>query len=78
MRFFETFWAGCIPVVLSDAYDVPFGQLFDVSRFMIRWPDTEIGEELLRYLDSLPLDVIAAFPLARMQEFRAHEKYHSF
>jgi len=61
VRYFESFWAGCIPVILSDAYEVPFASLFDVTKFMIRWPDTRVDRTLLEYLDSLPLEVIASY-----------------
>ena len=29
VRFFEALWAGCVPVLLSDYYEVPFEALFE-------------------------------------------------
>jgi len=52
VRFFEALWAGCVPVILSDYYEVPFAQLFDVSKFTIKWPQARLSE-LYAYLQSI-------------------------
>ena len=31
VRFFESLWAGCVPVLLSDHYQPSFDQLFDAT-----------------------------------------------
>ncbi|CAE7507777.1 F8H [Symbiodinium necroappetens] len=57
VRFFEALWAGCVPVLLSDHYQPSFDQLFDVTRFVIKWPVSRIDDSLVSYLHSLPLEV---------------------
>eukprot|EP00439_Symbiodinium_sp_Y106_P035665 s7776_g4.t1 len=57
VRFFEALWAGCVPVLLSDHYQPSFDQLFDVTRFVIKWPVSKIDDSLVSYLHSLPLEV---------------------
>ena len=61
VRFFETLWAGCVPVILSDDYEIPFETLFDVTKFAIKWPTSKIGPELYDYLLSIPPDVIEEY-----------------
>merc|ERR1712194_723481 len=51
-RFFQTFFAGCIPVILNDRYEPPFGELLDVPSFAIKWPMAQVGE-LVTYLRRL-------------------------
>merc|ERR550514_2077542 len=58
VRFFETLWAGCVPVILSDHLEVPFEALFDVTEFAIKWPVERIDESLYAYLQNLPLEVV--------------------
>ena len=53
VRFFETLWTGCVPVILSDHFEVPFETLFDVSKFTIKWPVNRIDESLYSYLRRL-------------------------
>jgi len=43
-RFFQTFFAGCVPVILNDLYEPPFGELLDLPSAMIKWPMTEVKE----------------------------------
>jgi hypothetical protein len=61
VRFFETLWAGCVPVILSDDYELPFETLFDVTKFAIKWPTNKIGIELYDFLISIPPDVIEEY-----------------
>merc|ERR1712166_1051858 len=51
-RFFQTFFAGCIPVLLNDRYEPPFGEIVDATQFSIKWPMQEVGE-LVTYLRRL-------------------------
>jgi len=51
-RFFQTFFAGCVPVLLNDRYEPPFGEIADVSSFTIKWPMAEVGK-LVPYLRRL-------------------------
>eukprot|EP00397_Hematodinium_sp_SG-2012_P032087 GEMP01034131.1.p1 GENE.GEMP01034131.1~~GEMP01034131.1.p1 ORF type:complete len:439 (+),score=94.94 GEMP01034131.1:418-1734(+) len=57
VRFFESLFTGCVPVVLSDYYQIPFEQLFDVREFVIKWPTARI-HELHNYLRELPMERI--------------------
>mmetsp|Transcript_17943 Transcript_17943/g.40450 ORF Transcript_17943/g.40450 Transcript_17943/m.40450 type:complete len:625 (+) Transcript_17943:21-1895(+) len=41
-RFFQTFFAGCIPVLLNDRYEPPFGEFVDLPSAVIKWPMTEV------------------------------------
>lgn len=58
LRFFEVLFAGCIPVMISDKWELPFEDFLDVTRFVIKWPSTQIGPQLLSYLGSLPDSVV--------------------
>merc|ERR1719310_2181013 len=51
-RFFQTFFAGCIPVLLNDLYDPPFGELVGIPKAVIKWPMTRVPE-LVQYLRML-------------------------
>ncbi|CAE7377835.1 rib-1 [Symbiodinium natans] len=42
-RFFQTFFAGCIPVLLNDRYEPPFGEFVDLPSAVIKWPMTQVG-----------------------------------
>lgn len=48
-RFFQTFFAGCIPVLLNDQYEPPFGELLPLAKSIIKWLMTEV-KELVAYL----------------------------
>lgn len=61
VRFFETLWSGCVPVILSDHYEVPFEALFDVSEFAIKWPVDRIDDSLYDYLMGLSSAVVEAY-----------------
>lgn len=64
VRFFETLWAGCVPVVLSDHYEPPFEQLFDLSEFVIKWPTARIDASLVEFLAAIPLEVVERYTAA--------------
>ncbi|KAJ4846557.1 hypothetical protein Tsubulata_913790 [Turnera subulata] len=54
LRFFESFFVECVPVILSDQAEFPFQNVIDYTLFSIKWPSTSIGPELLEYLESIP------------------------
>lgn len=54
LRLFEVMFAGCVPVIISDKWELPFEDFLDVTRFVIKWPSTQVGPQLLSYLRSLP------------------------
>merc|ERR1712124_169376 len=41
-RFFQMFFAGCIPVLLNDLYEPPFGELLKIPSFVIKWPMAQV------------------------------------
>lgn len=54
LRFYESFFVECVPVVLSDQVELPFQNVIDYTRISIKWPSTRVGPELLEYLESIP------------------------
>eukprot|EP00927_Polykrikos_kofoidii_P065101 TRINITY_DN60897_c0_g1_i1.p1 TRINITY_DN60897_c0_g1~~TRINITY_DN60897_c0_g1_i1.p1 ORF type:complete len:577 (+),score=62.87 TRINITY_DN60897_c0_g1_i1:196-1926(+) len=59
-RLMETFFTGCVPVILSDAMVVPFDELLEWRSFSIKWPMmTTYAEslDLIEYLAKLPQEV---------------------
>lgn len=58
LRFFEVIFAGCVPVLLSDKWELPFEDFLDVTKFVIKWPTAQIGPGLISYLRSLPDNVV--------------------
>lgn len=59
IHLYESFFFGCIPVIISDFLDVPFQNVVDWPALSIKWPEEKVGPELLSYLRSIPLDRIA-------------------
>ncbi|XP_010534533.1 PREDICTED: probable glucuronosyltransferase Os03g0107900 isoform X2 [Tarenaya hassleriana] len=53
LRFYESFFVECVPVILSDKVELPFQNVIDYSRVSIKWPSTRISTELLDYLASI-------------------------
>ena len=39
-HLYESFYAGCIPVILSDEYEVAFAADLPWQKFSIKWPET--------------------------------------
>ncbi|KAK4774315.1 hypothetical protein SAY86_009250 [Trapa natans] len=58
LRFYESFFVECVPVVLSDQVELPFQNVIDYTQISIKWPSTRIGPELFGYLESIPDDDI--------------------
>ncbi|KAK4390999.1 putative beta-1,4-xylosyltransferase IRX10 [Sesamum angolense] len=54
LRFYESFFVECVPVILSDQVELPFQNVVDYTQISIKWPSTRIGIELLDYLESIP------------------------
>ncbi|PNT48317.1 hypothetical protein POPTR_002G072300v4 [Populus trichocarpa] len=54
LRFYESFFVECVPVILSDQAEFPFQNVIDYTQISIKWPSTRIGLELLEYLESIP------------------------
>jgi len=58
-RFFQTFFAGCIPVLLNDRYEAPFGEFLDLPSSTIKWPMTEVPE-LVSHLRQMHPETVRA------------------
>ncbi|KAL5982651.1 hypothetical protein ACLOJK_016726 [Asimina triloba] len=56
LRFYESFFVECVPVILSDQVELPFQNVIDYTQMSIKWPSTRISSELLDYLQSIPGD----------------------
>ncbi|KAD4386294.1 hypothetical protein E3N88_26463 [Mikania micrantha] len=54
LRFYESFFVECVPVLLSDHAELPFQNVVDYSQISIKWPSSRIGTQLLEYLESIP------------------------
>ncbi|KAF3438425.1 hypothetical protein FNV43_RR21187 [Rhamnella rubrinervis] len=54
LRFYESFFVECVPVILSDQAELPFQNVIDYTQISIKWPSTRIGHQLLEYLESIP------------------------
>lgn len=59
-QLYESFFCGCIPIILSDEYEVAFQDILDWPRFSIKWPEASIGDELYEFLSSFSLDELKA------------------
>ena len=56
VRLFEAFYAGCVPVLLSDDVELPFEDFLDWDTFSLKWPMHEVGESLYLHLRALKRD----------------------
>ena len=45
-HLYESFYTGCIPVILSDEYKPAFYDLLPWDLFSIKWPEAAVGPEL--------------------------------
>ena len=61
LRFYEAIFAGCVPILLSDHWELPFEQFIPIEEFVIKWPMAAVGPQLLDYLESLPDAVVQQY-----------------
>ncbi|CAJ1327330.1 unnamed protein product [Effrenium voratum] len=54
-HLYEAFHAGCIPVILSDGFKVPFESFLDWPSFSVKWPMTDVSKNLHKFLLDTPL-----------------------
>lgn len=52
-HLYESFFAGCIPLILSDRFVLPFQDLIDWSQLSIRWPQESVNDQLYHYIHEL-------------------------
>ncbi|KAG6624320.1 hypothetical protein I3843_16G020100 [Carya illinoinensis] len=69
LRYYESYFVECVPVILSDQIELPFQNVIDYSRISIKWPSTQIGPQFLDYLDSIPDEDIERM-IARGRQMR--------
>ncbi|OVA01995.1 Exostosin-like [Macleaya cordata] len=69
LRFYESYFVECVPVILSDQVELPFQNVVDYSKISIKWPSTLTGPQLLEYLESIPDEEIEAM-IARGRQIR--------
>ncbi|CAE7289280.1 unnamed protein product [Symbiodinium microadriaticum] len=55
-RFFRVLFSDCVPVLLNDFYEPPYGEIFDSSGFTVRWPMRQVGPELLQALRMVSIE----------------------
>lgn len=73
LRFFETFWCECIPVLLSDHYIPPFTDMIDYSSFMIVHNENNMTGLIDRLLQVTPFE--AQQKILNMRKYRCHLSY---
>mmetsp|Transcript_109827 Transcript_109827/g.354339 ORF Transcript_109827/g.354339 Transcript_109827/m.354339 type:complete len:646 (+) Transcript_109827:63-2000(+) len=76
IHLYESFFFGCIPVILSDHFEMPFQDLVDWPSLSIKWPMDDIGPKLLEYLRAIPLDRVAEMK-RNLEAAACYFDYHS-
>mmetsp|Transcript_68610 Transcript_68610/g.184731 ORF Transcript_68610/g.184731 Transcript_68610/m.184731 type:complete len:558 (+) Transcript_68610:211-1884(+) len=60
-HLYESFFAGCIPLIVSDRFVLPFQDLIEWSQVSIRWPQNEVNVAMYLYIrdlvESRPADI---------------------
>merc|ERR1712176_527393 len=74
-HLYESFYAGCIPVIISDAFEVPFQDLLDWPSFSIKWPMHQVTMELYKYLHAIPFSRIKTMK-ARLDSLACMWDFH--
>lgn len=77
-RLYEVVFSGCIPVILSDEVELPFGDFIDWPAMTIKWPMNKL-DHLVNYLHvliSVHPDIVAA-KVAALAKYRCWLNYHS-
>lgn len=53
-RLFRIMFAGCLPVLLNDYYEIPFSEFLNIQDWMIKWPMKNINaDHLLSVLENV-------------------------
>merc|ERR1712190_634614 len=52
-HLYQSFFAGCIPLILSDNFVLPFQDLMSWEQLSIRWPQNAVGKDLYAYIFDL-------------------------
>lgn len=75
IHLYESFFFGCIPVILSDDLEMPFQELVDWPSLSLKWPVERVGPELLAHLRAIPLERVAEMK-RRLEEAACYFDYH--
>jgi hypothetical protein len=59
-HLYESIIAGCIPVILSDEYQLPFWHRLDWTKFSVKLPEGKIEPELFDHLADIPHELLIA------------------
>lgn len=59
LRLYESFLAGCIPVMLNDYLRFPFSKLIFYPSISVKWPEKQVGESLVAHLVSINNSLLA-------------------
>lgn len=65
-HLYTSFFAGCIPIILSDKFVLPFQNHIPWERLTVRWPQNITGPELYAYVQD--------FVVNRFDELEATKK----
>ncbi|CAL1148718.1 unnamed protein product, partial [Cladocopium goreaui] len=57
-QLYESIHCGCIPVILSDEYEVAFQHIVEWHHFSLKLPESMVGPELYAFLQSIPVEVL--------------------
>lgn len=57
-HLYESFFCGCVPVILSDEYEVAFQHVLPWPTLSIKWPEAAVGD-LYEFLRTFPRDKLA-------------------
>mmetsp|Transcript_25662 Transcript_25662/g.51793 ORF Transcript_25662/g.51793 Transcript_25662/m.51793 type:complete len:513 (-) Transcript_25662:77-1615(-) len=68
-HLYEAFFAGCIPVIISDGFRVPFESFLRWPEFSVKWPMADISMELH--------DFLAGIQPWRLQQMKALVDAHA-
>lgn len=75
IHLYESFFFGCIPVILSDEFEMPFQDDVDWPSLSIKWPMDNVGPELLDHLRAIPLERVARMKQS-LEEAACYFDYH--
>eukprot|EP00392_Amoebophrya_sp_AT5.2_P000170 g170.t1 len=73
LRLFESLFTNCVPVLLSDKWELPFEDFLDTTKFVIKWPAANTTN-LLGFLRSIPDAVVDRY-MAAAREVRCWYQY---
>merc|ERR1711924_116759 len=52
-HLYESFYAGCIPFILSDNFVLPFQDLIPWDKISVRWPQTSVDKTMYAFIYDL-------------------------